>query len=179
MKKINIKSIIIGFVISTLLFGITSYVFAETPSNTLVSKIYQTVTGDIFKVFDNDKNLVAKLGSPIVNGDNIGGTLVLYNNSISKQRVEASTWKAYDAGFTQVRDTNSVIRAGIYANSSIGPYVGVTDSSWVLKSYLAETVGYVNNEQIATQKWIDDNYVKKSDVQKIVEEAIIKYESNR
>lgn len=117
---------------------------------------YGDTMGGVLKIYDNNGYLNLKGGVESGQTDNAGGTLILYKDSpfatypesFSYQRVELGIVSGY--GLVQCKADNGVVRVSMYADSNIGPYLGVWDSAGSLKSYITETAGYINGQPILT-----------------------------
>ena len=90
----------------------------------LLLDLYKNANGGEITLNDSDGNLNAKLESESGAGNNIGGTLALYNDG--ENRVSIGTVKATDTGQLQVRDSAGNL------------------------SYINATTGAINGKQIAT-----------------------------
>lgn len=167
------KKILFGFVIGFILtLGIN--VNAAEISGQLV-KIFDSSTGGNVHTFNNNSILNAKLGSEAGTADNIGGTLVLYNGGEDKIRVAAGTNKPNDAGMINFLDTKNNIRASIYGdNATFGPMFYLKDENGGIATSLSLTRGTINNQNIITEDYLKANYINKSDVQKMIDDAVQK-----
>lgn len=99
--------------------------------------------GGLNKIYDNDGNLVIKLGAENGDAGNIGGTIVGYNKGEDKQRFAIGISKDRDCGLINLLNKNGAVKARIYADDGNGNGIAViTDSSGI--------------EQIlATQTWVE------------------------
>ncbi len=145
------KKFISGFLVGVLLISLTSFIFAEDNSQTLVSKIYQNAMGDIFKVFNKNNNLQLKLGSASGTGDNSGGTLILYNNDESKPRVSSSVRADTDSGMLSLQsgDIARLLISGQQKDNQSGLFLYNQNGKCV--TAIRESYGYINNQPIVTQ----------------------------
>jgi hypothetical protein len=125
----------------------------KTTGGTTLMDVFQDTYGGVLYVYDTNGNLDCKIGVESGTGSNVGGTLVLYNDSISKPRVEMGIRNDLDAGGMNLKDTNENNLVTLTADSPYGPYIAVKDSSGNLISYLTITEGYINSEKIATEVW--------------------------
>jgi hypothetical protein len=166
------KKIVIGFILGCILTFSISVNAAEI-SNQLI-KIYDSTTGGKIDMFDNNNNLNARIGSEKGNGDNTGGTLVLYNHFESKPRVEMGIRTEYDAGGINLKNINGNNIVSLTADSSYGAYVAIKDKLGNLISYLTTTEGYINSNKIITEDYLEENYIKKDEVQKMIDETVEK-----
>lgn len=142
MKKIFI-GIVIGFVLA---FSVS--VFAAPV------ELYNEIRGEVIRLFDADKNINVKIGAEAGTGANVGGTIILYNHTNkdaeSFDRVAIGTLKKDDSGTLQLMNTNGIIN-----------------------TWLTTKEGYIGNSRIATEQWLENNgYIKKDDVQKMIDEAL-------
>jgi hypothetical protein len=162
------KKFISGFLVAVILTSFTLSIFAENNPQTLLSQIYQNATGDIFKVFNKNNQIQVKLGSAGGTGDNIGGTLILYNNDESKPRVSSSIRKDTGSGFLHLQDNNNISRLLISAqqrDNESGFFLYDKDGNCVTS--IRETYGYINNDRIVTQDVLTQ---KISDLQKQIDD---------
>lgn len=165
MEVLIVKKFALGFLTATLLIFFTSYTLAE---DKLVSKIYQNALGDVFKVFDKKSNLQAKLGSASGTGDNIGGSLILYNNDESKPRVASGIRDDTDSGAFILYDANGKIRlflSGEQLDGESGLFLYDENSKCV--TAIRESYGYINNQTIVTQ---DELFYEIKKLQKQIDE---------
>lgn len=151
MKKI-ICCILIG-----LLIGLSISVYASPV------ELISDIKGEMIKLFNKDGNLNVKLGVASTTADNKGGTLILYSEAPNNKdvddyiRVGLGIRKVNDSGILQLRNNEGF-----------------------LNTWLTTDDGYIANSRIITEQIMNNQgYVKKSDVQKIVDEAIKKYIQNQ
>ncbi len=171
------KKIVIGLIIGVLIgWCCTAYGYDITSN---LVKIYDTATGGKIDFYDSNGNLNAKIGGESGKADNTGGTINLYNHAPSGEeseyrRVELGIAK--DAGVLNLLDKNSKVRIQIQAETNIGkPTIAIRDDNENIKTYFTSNEGYINNHIIVTDKWLQDNgYLKKSDVQKMIADALKK-----
>ena len=114
--------------------------------------------GGLFEIFDDNGNLNVSAGSESGSEDNTGGTLNLYNDDVSKKRVDLGIVKDGDYGVAQVHNNTNKVKAGIYGDMPrlFGPGVYTFDDSGGVASYITETGGAINLEPIATRAWVED-----------------------
>lgn len=146
------KKFISGFLVGVLVIGLTSFALAEDKSQTLVSKIYQNTFGDVFRVYAKNDTLQAKLGTADGKGDNIGGTLVLFNNDESKPRVSSGIRKDTDSGVLTLQDNNNKTRlllSGEQKDTESGLFLYDKNGNCVTS--IRQSAGFINNQQIVTQ----------------------------
>ncbi|MBU3186661.1 hypothetical protein [Clostridium estertheticum] len=130
---------------------------------------YKNANGGVTLISDIHGNLNAKLGSENGTALNVGGTLILYNDSLYMPRVELGISTAYGAGGMNLKDSTGKVRVLASANTNFGAVLAVLDSSEYAVSYLAETIGKINNQTIATQDWVEaQGYATKDYVQSYV-----------
>jgi hypothetical protein len=114
--------------------------------------------GGLFEIFDNNGNLNVSAGSESGSADNTGGTINLYNDYVSKKRVDLGIVKNGDYGVVQVHNSTNKVKAGIYGDKPdlFGPGLYIFDDSGSVATYLTETGGSINLEPIATREWVED-----------------------
>jgi hypothetical protein len=169
------KKVVVGLIVGILIgWCFTAYGYDVT-SNLI--RFYETSTGGKVDIYDKDGKLNAKIGGESGNANNTGGTINLFNHApIGKEekfrRVELGI--ANDAGVLNLIDKNSKVRIQIQAETNLNnPVIAIRDEDEKLKTYLSPTEGYINNQIIVTDKWLQDNgYIRKSEVQKMIKEAI-------
>jgi hypothetical protein len=167
------KKIILGFIFGCVLTISITANAAEISGQ--LTKIYDSLTGGKIEVYDASNGINARLGSESGSGDNTGGTLMLYNHSINKPRIALGTLSAEDTGVFEALDKNNNVRIQIQAtNKKYGDlaFIGIRNESKVMKTYLTEEYGYINGKKVITQDYLEENYVSKSEVQKMIDEAI-------
>jgi len=132
-----------------------------TDSGNTLAEIFKDTNGGILNLYDLSGNLNVKIGVESGVAGNTGGTLVLFkdvppgSDPINFRRVELGISSTFDCGAANFRDTSNKVRASIQADSSAGPYIGIRDSAEVMKSYISEFFGKIDNELIATRPWVD------------------------
>ena len=137
---------------------------AVTNSGNLLAEIFQDTNGGVLKIYDVTGKLNAKIGVESGTGVNTGGTLILYvdvptgSDPDDYKRVETGTARVLDCGLVNYRDTNKKARVSIQADSAVGPYSGIRDSSEVLKTYMTETEMFMNTKLVATQEYVAETY---------------------
>ena len=168
------KKVTIGFILGCILTFSISINAAEIGNQ--LTRIYDSATGGKIDTFDKDSNLNARLGSERGDGDNTGGTLILYNHSDSKPRLSAGTLKDEDAGILLAMDKNNIARIQIQASNSKYnnlAFIGIRDKDQVLKTYLTEEYGFINGDLIVTTDDLKDYYTK-NEVQNMIDKAVQK-----
>jgi hypothetical protein len=122
--------------------------------NTLL-EAYKDTNGGKIVIYDINGNTNVRIGSEGTGGANVGGVIVLFNDSATKPRVALGINAATDSGAIEALDTNGTIRAYMSGEQSGGEAGFVVyDSSGNAKSYIFETTGYINNEKIATENFV-------------------------
>lgn len=170
------KKIALGFIIGFIL-ACSINVFAEDITANLIN-IFDSDTGGKIELQDINRNANVRIGSERKGGDNIGGTLVLYNRSIEKPRVTAGVLSEEDAGTLQALDKNSKVRIQIQAeNKKYGnnAFIGIRDNEGVIKTYFTESSGFIGGDKVITEDYLNEFYVSKEEVQRMIEEALKNY----
>lgn len=148
---------------SGLLRGIQVQQIAS--DGTVLADFYKDTNGGKLTLYDNDGDWNVRLGCEGGGGDNVGGTLILYNNSQSKQRAALTIHRIYDSGFINLYNTNNIATVYISAGHGSEPGIRLYDSGGTLRTRITTTEGIINNKTIATQDWVmdwcDDNYADK------------------
>lgn len=128
----------------------------------LVASIQKKEMGGRVRIYDSVGKLNAVLGSESGSSDNIGGTLVLYEDgeSLASRRVEAGISKTYSAGLINLRDSVGVARVALYANSNLGPILAVLNSAGVAVTRFTESSAYVGGKELATKEYVDNAIAK-------------------
>lgn len=139
--------------------GITSERVTVKDGATILLDSYKDTNGGKFIINDINGNPNVRIGSEGAGGSNVGGVVILYNDSISDPRAAMGIVSATDSGVILLYGSNDNARIELEADhASYGAFVGVRDSSQVLQSYLSATVGYIAGEQIATRTWSGTQY---------------------
>ena len=122
-------------------------------NNILVADLFKDTYGGRLIMYDNNSLRNAVIGSESGTGDNIGGTLVLYNkapdsNYLSYKRVEAGVRKDGDAGLINLRKVSGTLQIAIngissYSDSHIALWNNNGDNIGV--SIRGEANSYYNN----------------------------------
>jgi hypothetical protein len=121
--------------------------------NTLL-EAYKDTNGGKIAIYDNSGNLNVKMGVEGTGGTNVGGTLVLYNDSAAEQRVALGINGTYDSGIMILYDDNNQGRVYATAQQSGQASIFLYDSDGNLKSRLSENTGTINGETIATENFV-------------------------
>lgn len=168
MKKI-VFGLVLGFMLSLVI-----NVNAAEISSQLV-KTFDTYTGGNIQTYNSNSDINAKLGSESGEDRNVGGSLVLYNKGIKNIRVSAGTTSITDSGEIILQDQNNNTRVSINADSPRrGPVFYLTNSNGDASTYLTYESGYINGQKIITEDYLQQNYIDKTDVQKMIDEAVKK-----
>lgn len=122
----------------------------------ILSEIYKNNNGGLIEINDNNGQLNVKIGSENGSGGNIGGSIILFNDGGSNPRTEMGISITYDAGIINLRDTNGIARASLYADSNLGPVLALMDDGGSTKTSLTLNSGKINNQPIATQNYVDN-----------------------
>jgi len=130
--------------------GILSGIKIQEVSDTgvLLADLYKNTNGGLMQIFDINGNLNAKIGSESGMAENVGGTFVLYNDSIYLPKVELGINKTYGSGTINLKDGTGAVKTIAYANSGIGAILGILNSSGSPVSYIAEDIGKINGGTI-------------------------------
>jgi hypothetical protein len=133
-----------------------------TDDGDIVLEAFKDTNGGIIKLYDVTGKLNVKIGSESGSGDNVGGTLILYNdvpvggNPLLYQRVEIGIVDIRDAGIINLRNGNNKIKVQIEANRSLGKaFISLLDDDEFPRTYFSETDGYIDYEKIATEDYVD------------------------
>lgn len=97
---------------------------------TILLESYKDTNGGRLAIYDNSGQINAILGSEKGSGGNRGGTLILYDDSWSKKRVEMSVFH-YGYGAINIRNQNSVATVFLYGGNQSSNFgnVGVGNGS--------------------------------------------------
>lgn len=90
----------------------------------VLADLYKDSYGGILELYDEYENLNVKIGVESGTGDNVGGTLVLYNDSSGKPRVELGISLNYGGAVANFKNNSGYVTAAIYGSSNYG-YGGV------------------------------------------------------
>lgn len=141
---------------SGLLRGIE--VQQASTDGTVLADFFTDTNGGKLTLYDNDGDWNVRLGCEGGDGDNVGGTLALYNNSSNKQRAAITIHGAYDSGFINLYNTNKISTVYISAGHGSEPGIRLYDSAGTLRTRITTTECLINNQDIATEEWVDDNF---------------------
>lgn len=140
---------------SGLLRGIQVQQIAS--NGTVLADFYKDNNGGKLTLYDNDGEWNVRLGCEGVGGDNVGGTLVLYNNSQYKQRAALAIDGNNDSGILQLYNTNGIGVVGLYAGPT--PSLMIRNpSTGIPMTVLTLEYGLINGATIATQVWARSNF---------------------
>lgn len=144
-----------------------------------VMEVFKDVNGGRIKIYDKDGKMNVVIGSEAGISDNIGGTIILFNDSpyddpsqsIPYQRVELGIAKDVDAGAINLRKGNGQWIVTMSSDDGDRGYIAVRDENgnW---SRLTPTSGQINGLEIATQIWASEAFATASDVLTAVNNAI-------
>lgn len=145
----SMKKLICGILIG-LILGLAFTVYA------VPAEIIDTARGEVIKLFNKNGEVNVKIGAESGDGDNVGGTIVLYNHANkdaeSYDRVAIGILEKDDCGIIQLMNKNGIVN-----------------------TWLTTREGYIGNSRIATEQWLkNQGYVRKEEVQKMIDEAIDK-----
>ena len=133
----------------------------QVSGDIVLADLFKDVNGGKLLINDINGKTNVRIGSEL-GTNNVGGTLILYDDDYLKQRVALAIDASSHGGFMQLEDNSSVVR--LSANAYIegfGSVLFCRNSDGVAKSWIAETSGVINGETIATQQWVVDNFVPK------------------
>jgi len=125
-------------------------------NGTVLADFYKDTNGGKLTLYDNDGDWNVRLGCEGVGGDNVGGTLVLYNNSEYKQRAAMAIYRNYDSGMLLLYNTNNV--TSVYITAAPTPGITLRDANGETRTKLTINEGIIDNEPIATRNWVNSNY---------------------
>ncbi len=146
-----------GFVADLITAGILKGVEIQQISDvgSLLLSMYKDTNGGKISIFDNEGNLNLKMGVEGSGGQNVGGTLILYNDSMAKPRVALGTRGLYDSGIMVLYGTNNIGNVYIAADQG-GPCIFLYDNSGQLKSTFTANSGTIGGKNIATTDYVDN-----------------------
>lgn len=162
-----------GFTADEIVAGILKGIKIEqiNVNGNLLAELFTDTQGGVLKVYDNNGLLNAKLGVEAGTQSNVGGTLILYNDSPYESSPFSDPFKRVelgivsDSGTLNLRDSFGKARVAMHAYHN-GAYVGIADEYETLVSYLTQFAGYINNELIATQNWVNSKgFATQSDIE--------------
>ena len=119
--------------------------------------------GGLLTINDNYGNRNVKLGAETAGTINVGGIVQIYNDgsTADKQRAALFVHKPFDAGTLTLMGSNGVARVMLTGQNTDGAGLYLYDSTGTQKSYISVSSGSINGSQIATQAWVNANYVAK------------------
>lgn len=123
---------------------------------TVLADFFTDNNGGKLTLYDNDGDWNVRLGCEGSGGDNVGGTLVLYNNSQSRQRAALAIYGAYDSGMMLLYNTSKVNT--VYITAAPTPGITLRDANGATRTKLTINEGMIDNEPIATRNWVNSNY---------------------
>jgi hypothetical protein len=146
------KQFLLGMALGLIIFGSTG-VYASQEIKEYINFLTNRNGGNI-QTYNLKNNITTKLGVADGLGDNIGGTLILYNNDLQKPRIEASVMQKTDSGLIQLKDSKNISRIRLYAsNKDNQPYIGINDEIGQIESCITPLYGMINNKMIATEDY--------------------------
>ena len=126
-------------------------------NTTTVTNVYKDTYGGRMKIYDNNGYLNAVIGVESGAGDNIGGSLILFNDSPydtapdynSYRRIELGISSSYNAGVINIRGSNATTRVNIYGSSNIGDFGIITlrnsSETETIRLSASDTSFFINN----------------------------------
>lgn len=117
-ERVDIASFVTADYVEAL--GITARRLTTLYNSYVLADLYRDSYGGVLEIYDRYENINIKLGVESGSGDNIGGTLVLYNDSYSRQRVEAGISYDADAGVLNLRNYLNTVTVQLYGGGSLG-----------------------------------------------------------
>ena len=150
-----------GNITSGLIKGIE---IQQVSGNKILAKLYKNLNGGMVLVNDTNGNRNVSIGAE--SGDatsgNVGGTLILYNDDTLKPRLSLGIASSSGCGYANLNDNEGNLRVQLDADiTGFGSGMICMDASRVVKSWISETSGSINEEKIATQAWVTANFVHK------------------
>ena len=143
----------------TIIGGIvTGTVIRQASGATIFAEFTVDANGGILDINDINGNPNVRIGSETGGGDNVGGTIGLYNDSLASKRVGIGIDSSYDAGIINLSDSADDVKVALYADGASGAGIFVLNSVGSVRSYLTEIGGKINYDDIATENWVDNNY---------------------
>ncbi len=123
--------------------------------NTTMLEAFLNDYGGVLNIYDSSGQANVYLGSEFSGGDNVGGTMVLYEDGFDKKRVEAFIIRDTSSGAINLLDGNNKIRMSVYglyndSSNNQSPYLILWDDFGNAATRLNLTEGYINNYRIIT-----------------------------
>jgi hypothetical protein len=110
-----------------------------------------------------------------VNHMGVGDSLTLYDRTKTNIRIVEGTTSITDSGYMDLKDQYNKTRISINADSPThGPVFYLTNLNGDASTYLTYEAGYINGKKIITDDYLNQNYINKSDVQKMIDDAVSK-----
>lgn len=123
----------------------------------ILMEVFKDSYGGVIKIYDNGERLNVKIGVESGQGDNTGGTLILYNDSSTRPRVALGIRKDVDSGMIQALDTNKRVRVYLAAEQLDGEAgIFIYDVFGDNVTYLRETSGAINGDPIVTESMLQE-----------------------
>ena len=147
-------------IISPNIFGglLQGTAIQQVSGATIFAEFTVDANGGILDINDMNGNPNVRIGSETGGGDNVGGTIGLYNDSLASKRVGIGIDSSYDAGIINLSDSADDVKIALYADGTSGAGIFVLNSVGSVRSYLTEIGGKINYDDIATENWVDNNY---------------------
>jgi|GEM_PF-3527591 len=145
-----------------------------TSNGKILIENFKNANGGTSKLYDNNGNLNVKIGSENGDADNVGGSLLLYNDSPSEeaailalyQRVALGISKNSDCGIMQLLDHTGYSNIRMSASNDIqnkGAEIYIIDDNGIT-SIKSDSI-IVGSESVATQTWVNNqSYASDSDL---------------
>ena len=137
-------------------------------SEKMVMEVFKDVNGGRIKIYDKDGKLNVAIGSEAGTADNIGGTIILFNDSPYDaspqsdpyQRVELGISKDYNSGEINLRKGNGAWIVTLGSDDGNRGFIAVSNGDdW---SRITPTSGQINGLEIATQTWASGQFASKN-----------------
>ena len=122
---------------------------------TVILESFKDVNGGKLAIYDNDGSINVRIGVEGDGGQNVGGTMMLFNDSIDRRRVALGIYGLYDSGFMILYGPNNMGRIYETASQNGEASIFLYDTAGNLKSKLTESSGTINGSTIATQNWVN------------------------
>ena len=147
-----------GFTADEIVAGILKGIKIQQISDlgVLLMEVFKDINGGVIKIYDINGKLNVKMGSEGASGSNMGGTLLLYADAPpgidpkDYMRIGIAIDSETQSGVISLRNGNNVRQIQLEGDGGIFLF----DSNGVQKGYITSTYGYLNNQMIATQDWV-------------------------
>ena len=114
----------------------------QVDGTTILADLFKDANGGKLVINDNSGNLNIKLGSEngISNPSNVGGTLILYEDSIDRQRAALAITANTHGGYLTLEDSSDRLRASMMADNvnHTGPHVAMYGTDGISKSWMTD-----------------------------------------